>query len=118
MTLILGKRKRRSELVEDSVDSQQSLNEQSTSGLQNLFRQHFEAAFEPLDNLDLLPNNADIIETDSSGSESGADWNGFSEDEDNGAELIYHSNSSKSREDVPREEFKTFMVSATRIHKS
>lgn len=115
MAPTLGKRKRRDELADENDNPGESAKDQSTNELQNLLRQHFEAAFEPLEEFQPETHIADITQADTSESEAISDWSGFSEDDGDGAEVIYHSNSRTSKADVPREELKTFMVSYVRV---
>lgn len=116
MASILGKRKRRDELPDLDSNPGQHVHEDSSSELQNLFRQHFEAAFEPLEDLKPLRANPENIVTASPDSDLESDWEGLSEEETEGAEIVHYTNSHTSKADVPKEEFKTFMVGASRIH--
>jgi hypothetical protein len=115
MAPTLGKRKRRDELADKDDDPGESAKDQSTNELQNLLRQHFEAAFEPLEESQTKTQTADITQADTSDSEAELDWSGFSEDEKDGVEIIHHSSSRTSKADVSREELKTFMVSYVRV---
>ena len=80
--------------------------------MHNVLRRHFEAAFEPLPE---QPAAATSIDADSSEVESGSDWDGISEGQSDSAEVIDHAKSSLSKAEVPKEELKTFMVSANGI---
>ncbi len=116
MALKLGKRKRCRELIDEDVTPEQQVNRDTVSGMHNIFRQHFEAAFEPLADHHALP--AAATKTDADGSEigSGSDWDGISEGQSDSAEIINHAKSSVSKAEVRKEELKTFMVSANSIH--
>ncbi|KAK3169271.1 hypothetical protein OEA41_008654 [Lepraria neglecta] len=115
MASTLGKRKRRDELPDLDSNPGQRVHEDSSSELQNLFRQHFEAAFEPLEDLKPLRANPENIVTASPDSDLESDWEGLSEEETERAEIVHYSNSHKSKADISKEEFKTFMVRATGI---
>ena len=113
MASTLGKRKRRDELPDLDSNPGQSVHEDASSELQNLFRQHFEAAFEPLEDLKPLRANPEKNLTASPDSDLESDWEGFSEEEPERVEIVHHSNSHTSKADVSKEEFKTFMVRST-----
>lgn len=115
MALKLGKRKRREELTDEDVTPGQLLDKNTASEMHNILRQHFEAAFEPLAEHHALPAAATSIDADSSELESGSDWDGISEGQSDSAEIINHAKSSLSKAEVPKEELKTFMVSANSI---
>ncbi|KAL2038463.1 hypothetical protein N7G274_008802 [Stereocaulon virgatum] len=110
MAPTLGKRKRRYELADENNSSGESARDQSTNELQTLLRQHFEAAFEPLEEFQPKTHTAEITQADTSDSEAGSDWSGFSEDEKDGVEIIDHSSSHTLKADVSKEELKTFMT--------
>ena len=113
MVARLGKRKRRDELVEDDAAALKENVSQDTAGaLHIILRQHFEATFEPLDDLHALSAAADRSEVDVSDSGLDSDWEGILEEQSEGAEVISHGKSGgTSNENVPREELKKFMVS-------
>ena len=112
----LEKRKRREEVVDEDVTSGQLLDEDTASEMHNILRRHFEAAFEPLADHHVLPAAATNIDADGSEVESGSDWDGISEGQSDSAEVIIHAKASLSKAEVPKEELKTFMVSANSIH--
>ncbi len=116
MALKLEKRKRREELINEDVTPEQLLDKDTASEMHNILRRHFEAAFEPLADHHALPAAATSIDADGSEVESGSDWDGISEGQTDSAEIIIHAKSSLSKAEVPKEEHKTFMVSANSIH--
>ena len=116
MALKLEKRKRRKELIDEDVTPGQLLDKDTASEMHNILRRHFEAAFEPLADDHALPAAATSIDADGSEVESGSDWDGISEGQSDSAEVINHAKSSLSKAEVPKEELKTFMVSANSIH--
>lgn len=116
MALKLEKRKRREELIDEDVTPGQLLDKDTASEMHNILRRHFEAAFEPLAEHNALPAAASSIDADGSEIESGSDWDGISEGQSDSAEIINHAKSSLSKAEIPKEELKTFMVSANSIH--
>ena len=116
MGLKLEKRKRREELTDEDVAPGQLLDKDTASEMHNVLRRYFEAAFEPLAEHHALPAATTSIDADSSEVESGSDWDGISEGQSDSAEIIDHAKSSLSKAEVPKEELKTFMVSANSIH--
>ena len=115
MALRLGKRKRREELIDENVTPGQLLNKDNASEMHNILRRHFEAAFEPLADHQPLPAATTKIDPEGSEAESESDWEGISEGQIDSAEIINHAKSSLSKADIPKEEIKTFMVSANKI---
>ena len=107
---MLGKRKRN---VLNTVELSSGY---PTSGsqedLQDVFKRHFEAQFQPLPNQASLviskPTIALAQDTDSS------DWDGLSsDDETEGIEVVeYTAPTNVEKVDVPKEELKGFMVSS------
>ena len=116
MALKLGKRKRREELLDEDVTPGRLLNKDNASDFHNILRRHFEAAFEPLPDHQALP--AATTKFDPEGSEAGSesDWDGISEGQSDSAEIINHAKSGLLKAEVPKEELKTFMVSANEVH--
>lgn len=72
---MLGKRKRRGQVVAIESDERLKLDGKESSNLQTLFRQHFEASFEPLDELCLAPSKQEASEAQSDVTES--EWRAF-----------------------------------------
>ena len=114
MTIVLGKRKRRDQIC-DSHSSKVADGEQSERAeLQALFRQHFEARFEPLKEHTRLHSEDKQQDTLSLSSEEEVEsnWEGLSnEDEDDHVQVVEHNAFiGAKKSDVSREELKTFMV--------
>ena len=106
--MALGKRKRRDEL-EDPEDAGLGSNGDNVD-LQTLLRQHFETKFRPLVPTSLPVNIPTVARSQSTSEGEISDWNGLSEEEDNGPEVIELEASRTSSDDVPTEELRSFMV--------
>ena len=109
MAPILGKRKRRDQIV-DTGSTLAHAADEDPSNLQALLRQHFESTFEPLpEPLAHAPltQNSYIKASDD---QLESDWEGFSECGKEHAETVHYSSSAPSTADVSKDEFKTFMV--------
>ena len=116
MALKLGKRKRREELIDDDDTPRQLYDKDTASDMHNVLRRHFEAAFEPLADHHALAAATSKIDEDGSEVESESDWGGISEGQSDSAEVVNHAKTSLLKAEVPKEELKTFMVSANSIH--
>lgn len=108
MTAILGKRKRRNQLDDHTIERVNSTDQQS----QALFRQHFEAQFRPLEGPPSIETKEPTPDLTKSEDSEDWEWTGLS-DNDGGAniQVIEHTaTTGAKRADVPRKELKTFMV--------
>ena len=109
MAPILGKRKRRDQIIDNGNVLAHPADEDS-SHVQALLRQHFESTFEPLpeplSHEPLIQNSYTKAPDD----ELESDWEGFSECEKEHAETVHYSTSAPSAADVSKDDFKTFMV--------
>lgn len=105
---MLGKRKRRGQVVAIESDKRLKLDGKESSNLQTLFRQHFEASFEPLDELCLAPSKQEASEAQSDVTES--EWEGISDEEQVKTQIIEFHGSEMSKTNISRDELKTFMV--------
>lgn len=112
MALMLGKRKRRDEVLDLDLDPQSAMKSEATDRLQALFRQHFETNFEPLNNLSPQLGDIEHVEAPTSDSESDSDWDGCSEGERNSVEVVHHSILPSSKAEVPKSELTAFMARA------
>lgn len=114
MASSLGKRKRRDHDTQADGVLVQPPNDEATAALQAFFRRHFEEAFEPLEDDNVILTNANIDEDEvySDGDES--DWGGLSGEDEETTQVVVHSKSEALKVDVSRDELKTFMVSITR----
>ena len=110
MAIMLGKRKRRSQLDEEAAGTEGTSNGSNDGDLQALFRKHFEAQFEPLPDTQHTPVPlASDIEKGNDG-ESTSDWEGLSDENEPAMELIQHTTPWTARPEMTKEEYKIFMV--------
>ena len=116
MALNLGKRRRREELIDEDATPGRLLNKEKASDFHDILRRHFEAAFEPLPDNQALPAATPKFDPEGSEAESESDWDGISEGQSDSAEIINHVKSGLLKAEVPKEELKTFMVSAHDTH--
>ena len=110
MTPLLGKRKRRLELVRDEGCPDSSATDSDYLQLQTMLRKNFEANFEPLP----ISENAttSCIHPEEQSDDEGEDttWEGISNTEQQHANVVQHTQINISGDEVPREELKRFMV--------
>jgi hypothetical protein len=109
MATTLGKRKRRSAGVH-KYDRRKEYKVSNSLDLdaQEIFRRHFEAQFRPLPELRKAAKVVEEAEED--GSEEGSSWNGLSEDEGNGVQVVEHTNAQSRMAAMSKGELKAFMV--------
>ena len=109
MAPILGKRKRRDQII-DTENTLPHPADEDSSNVQALLRQHFESTFEPLPepvvHEPLIPDSY----TKASDDELESDWEGFSECGKEHAETVHYPTSASVTADVSKDDFKTFMV--------
>lgn len=105
---MLGKRKRRGQVLTKDSDEKLKSDGKESSKLQALCRQHFEASFEPLDELFLASREQEAIEAQSGVTES--EWEGISDREQVNTQIIEFHGSEMSKTNISRDELKTFMV--------
>lgn len=104
---MLGKRKRRGQILATESDEGLNSDEKEPSELQALLRQHFEASFEPLDKCCLsLSKQEAKIQPDVTESE----WEGISDEEQIKTQVIELHGPEMSRTNISKDELKTFMV--------
>lgn len=113
MTPILGKRKRRDQVLSADSDADPRIDTEASQHLQALLQQHFEAKFKPLEGsneVELVRKQQDVrAQSPNYGTES--DWTGILEGEvQEPAQVVHLHLSQSSRVDVPKEELKMFMV--------
>jgi len=109
MATTLGKRKRRA--AEASRTDTREQSEESDSALlhaQEIFRRHFEAQFEPLPVVQKPVKVAEEAPEDDSEEDSG--WDGISDGEENGIQVVEHTDAQARMAAMSREELKAFMV--------
>ena len=116
MALKLRKRRRREEFTDEDVTPGQLLDEDTASEMHNILQRHFEDTFEPLADHHVLPAATTKIDANGSEFESESDWGGISEGQSDSAEVINYAKTSLLKAEVPKEEIKTFMVSADTFH--
>lgn len=121
MSAMLGKRKR--DTVRVSKKQIESQNEQPSSesesealDAQEIFRRHFEAQFAPLPVVAKKGKvgKVEAEEESEEGSEGElegeSDWDGISEEEDNGVQVVEHTDAQSRMAAMSKEELKSFMV--------
>lgn len=113
MTLLLGKRKRRTDIDrKDNAICILSDNEASDN-LQALFRQHFEAQFKPLDIAHTPQSKHELEESQVRTNDSESDWEGLSDEEKVEIHFIQSSKANRQKYEMSNDEFKSFMVLGT-----
>lgn len=110
MAPLLGKRKRRLQLE----DSSEELSAKELDPLEDdysaLFRQYFEANFEPLPTLQLSGSSNVIDASKDANADAQTDWEGLSDEDDGLAKVIDYSAPKHGESGLSRDEFKSFMV--------
>jgi hypothetical protein len=110
MATTLGKRKRRT--AEVYIDAQRKEYKVSNSldlDAREIFRRHFEAQFKPLP---VLRKAAKVVEeAEEDDSEESSSWNGLSEDEGRGVQVVEHTDAQSRMAAMSKDELKAFMVS-------
>ncbi len=106
MSTMLGKRKRREAGVEKENISNAS--DSSEFDAQEIFRRHFEAQFKPLP---AIKKQAPIVEDASEDEpDDETDWDGISDDEEDGVQVVEHTDAQARTAGMNKEELKKFMV--------
>jgi len=119
MAPVLGKRKRRDQTDDLGENSGLTTDKVKPDRLQALFRQHFESSFEPLEGLASPSDHIKDNETAKGLVGSESDWDGLSEDDEEGKSpvAVQCSTRQSSRADVSKEELKTFMVGVIQVYR-
>lgn len=118
MASMLGKRKRETIKVSKrqvEADNNQEATESDSEELdaQEIFRRHFEAQYAPLP---VAPKKAKAAQqTAEDGSEDESDWDGISDVEDGGVQVIEHTEAQSRMAAMSKEELKSFMVNASLV---
>lgn len=114
MSAMLGKRKRDTVRVSKKqieAENEQPSPESDSEALdaQEIFRRHFEAQFAPLP---VAPKKVKIVqaEAEDEESEEDSDWDGISEEEDDGVQVVEHTDAQSRMAAMSKEELKSFMV--------
>lgn len=110
MTLLLGKRKRRADILEPTPNERTNVDQDNPDNLQALFRKHFEAQFAPLDKPSQPRKPLETIDSEIIHDEPESDWEGISNDGVISANIIEYQDPELRKEEIPPEEFKSFMV--------
>lgn len=107
MSMILGKRKRRT--LKSVREGKRESSEESESpevDAQELFRRHFEAKFKPLP---VVKKAEKVVEIQEDESEEESDWDGISED-GQAVEVVEHTDTQSRTALMSKDELKAFMV--------
>jgi hypothetical protein len=109
MATTLGKRKRRSaEIHRDDQRKEYKVSNSPELDAQEIFRRHFEAQFKPLP---VLRKAAKVVqEAEEDDSEEGSSWDGLSEDEGRGVQVVEHTDAQSRMAAMSKDELKAFMV--------
>jgi hypothetical protein len=109
MATTLGKRKRRAaEIHKDGQRKEYEVSDPPDLDAQEIFRRHFEAQFKPLQVVRKAAKIVEEVEEDDS--EEGSDWDGFSEDEGRGVQVVEHTDAQSRMAAMSKDELKAFMV--------
>ncbi|KAK0100356.1 hypothetical protein ONS95_008309 [Cadophora gregata] len=108
MSTALGKRKRVAHKNESvhRVASVESDSDQLDA--QEIFRRHFEAQFKPLP---VVQKEIEMFEVPEEESEEESDWDGISDGEENGVQVVEHTDALSRMAAMSKEELKSFMSS-------
>jgi hypothetical protein len=110
LTAMLGKRKRGApNIVMPSPGNSSSASQED---LQDIFKRHFEAQFQPLPDQQHLVVSNELTESDLDQDEQISDWDGISTDESRASvEVVEYTLPNKAeRAELSKEELKGFMV--------
>ncbi|KAG4432332.1 hypothetical protein IFR05_012182 [Cadophora sp. M221] len=108
MSTKLGKRKRATPKKEPAhrAESEESGSEEMDA--QEIFRRHFEAQFKPLPT---VTRGIVMEEVQQEESEEDSDWGGISDGEENGVQVVEHTDALSRMAAMSKEELKSFMSS-------
>ena len=106
--MALGKRKRRDQLSFPDRAAYVKIDD-GNARLQELFQKHFEAHFEPLP-YDHAVKEKDLSSDPSTDNSSISDWEGLSDEEEDGPEIIDHDRATAFNVELPSQETRSFMV--------
>ena len=111
MPPILGKRKRRNQILASDSDAESRPDQGASQRLQDLLQQHFEAKFKPLEGSDHHVHKQQHVRAQPPEDDAQSDWTGISEgDGKEPAQVVHYDTAENSSIDVPKEELKIFMV--------
>lgn len=109
MASMLGKRKRRAPeatKIERREESEES--DASELDAQEIFRRHFEAQFKPLPAAQI--SSKPVAKEALDEPEEDSDWDGILDDEENGVQVVEHTEAQVRTAAMSKEELKSFMV--------
>ncbi len=104
---MLGKRKRPATRPVEK-EAEETRLETPELDAQEIFRRHFESQFKPLPPAKKKPRVVEEVLEDKSEEES--DWDGISEGEEEGVQVIEHTDSQTRMAAMSKEELRAFMV--------
>lgn len=120
MTVLLGKRKRRSEVTPAKARkaSRESFEDDGQDELRAIFARHFEGQFKPLDIKPIASKPAEERIQHQLSEDDEEEWSGISsQEEDNIVEVVDHAKVRKLEVPTSKSELRAFMVgSCTNIH--
>ncbi|KAH7417600.1 hypothetical protein BKA64DRAFT_592282 [Cadophora sp. MPI-SDFR-AT-0126] len=108
MSTTLGKRKRAAYRKEPAHRAESEDAEPEQLDAQEIFRRHFEAQFKPLP---VVKKDIVMEEAPQEESEENSDWDGISESEENGIQVVEHRDALSGMAAMSKEELKSFMSS-------
>jgi hypothetical protein len=111
MILPPGKRKRRGEILDQDSNELTNVGHNNSDDLQALFRKHFETQFAPLDEPSQPSRQRKTVDSEVVHDASESDWEGIPYDGSISADIIEYQTPEPRKEEIPPEEFKSFMVS-------
>ncbi len=109
MSKTLGKRKRQEPRHDAGrrETSDEAAMEEDELDAQEIFRRHFEAQFKPLP---IAKKAEPVQEMMEEGSDDDSDWNGISDAEENGVQVVEHTDAQSRMAAMSKEELRSFMV--------
>jgi len=107
MSTTLGKRKRALHRKEPAQRAESEGSESEQLDAQEIFRRHFEAQFKPLP---VVKKDIVMEEASQEESEEDLDWDGISDGEADGVQVVEHTDALSRMAAMSKEELKSFMV--------
>ncbi|KAH7360883.1 hypothetical protein BKA65DRAFT_474014 [Rhexocercosporidium sp. MPI-PUGE-AT-0058] len=108
MSSKLGKRKRITHKHEPAHRAESEGSGSEELDAQEIFRRHFEAQFKPLP---VMKKEIVVERVPEEESGEDSDWDGISEDEENGVQVVEHTDAQSRMAAMSKEELKSFMSS-------
>lgn len=110
MSLLLGKRKRRKDIGYEGNNPNLLPSGEHLEDRQILFRQHFEARFNPLERFSHPIIKGESTNSPTTDLSSESNWEGLSDGEKVETYVVQTGGKNAPISDMPHEEFKSFMV--------